>query len=140
MGLENPTRWAEVGETGDVSDAMLGKLAARALGQAGDSAEVARRFGARPAIALVFVPAAAVCREPLVTEVIAADAATVDVPGQLPPVVWFERFAEVDGEETDDPAEYHFGRHLLKILVERGEVAREILGKCASVRILALAP
>jgi len=40
MGLENPTSWAEVSETGDVSDAMLGELAARALGQAGNSAEV----------------------------------------------------------------------------------------------------
>src|SRR3954467_15921369 len=79
MGLENPTRWAEVGETGDVSDAMLGELAARALSQAGNSAEVARRFGARPAIALVFVPAAAVRREPRVTEVITADAPPVDV-------------------------------------------------------------
>src|SRR5829696_6444252 len=140
MGLENPTRWAEVGETGDVSDAMLGELAARALGQAGNSAEVARRFGARPAIALVFVPAAAVRREPRVTEVIAADAATVDVPGQLPPVVWFERFAEVDGKEADDPAEHDFGRHLLKVFVERVEVVREILDHGAGPGILALAP
>src|SRR3954454_21121513 len=116
MGLENPTRWAEAGEAGDVSDAMLGELAARALGQAGNSAEVARSLGARPAIALVFVSAATVCREPLVAEVIAADAATVDVPRKLPPVAWFERFAEVDGQEPDDPAEHDFGRHLLKVV------------------------
>src|SRR4051812_19336942 len=140
MGLENPTRWAEVGETGDVSDAMLGELAARALGQTGDPTEVARSLGARPAIALVFVPAATVCREPLAAEVIAADAAIVDVPGQLPPVVWFERYAEVDGKEANDPAEHDFGRHLLKVFVERLKVVREILDHGAGPGILALAP
>src|SRR3954469_13775533 len=140
MGLENPTRWAEVGETGDVSDAMLGELAARALGQAGNSAEVARSLGARPAIALVFVTAATVRREPFVAEVIAAVAAAVDVPGQLPPVVWFERYAEVDGKEANDPAEHDFGRHLLKVFVQRVEVVREILDYGAGPGILALAP
>ena len=140
MGLENPTCWAEIGETGDVSDAMLGELAARALGQAGNSAEMARRFGARPAIALVFVPAPAVGREPLITQVIAADAATVDVPGQFPPVAWCERFVEVDGKEADDPAEHDFGGHLLKVFVERVEVVREILDHGASPGILALTP
>src|SRR4051812_18755588 len=139
MGLENPTCRAEVGETGDISYAMLGELAAGAFGQAGNSAEVARSFGAWPAIALVFVPAAAVRREPRETEVIAADTATVDVPGQPPPVVWFERFAEVDGQEADDPAKDDFGWHLFKILIERGEVVREILDHGAGPGILPLA-
>src|SRR3954471_16569596 len=93
-----------------------------------------------PAIALVFVPAATVRRKPRVSEVIAADAATVDVPGQLPPVVWFERFAEVDGKEADGPAKHDFGRHLLKVFVERVEVVREILDHGAGPGILALAP
>ena len=140
MGLENLTRWAEVGETGDVSDAMLGEFAARALGQAGNSTEVARSFGARPAIALVFVPAAAVCREPRVTEVIAADAATVDCQGSSRQSSGSSASRRSTARKRMTRPRTTSARHLLEVFVERVEVVREILDYGAGPGILALAP